>query len=166
MLPSRKRSRPTHSPYAPASSSAPRPDPRRTPADTPACAAVRTFPSDALHRGTIRASSDELLTVKLRYKAPEGESSWLIEQPVRDRGVELGRTSDDFRFAAAVAEWGMLLRDSRFRGSSSWAATAALARGALGHDEHGYRAEFLRLVAESRRLAAGRDDREPSGRDR
>jgi Ca-activated chloride channel family protein len=99
------------------------------------------------------AASDELLTVKLRYKAPEGESSWLIEQPVRDRGTELARTSDDFRFAAAVAQWGMLLRDSRFKGNSTWATAADLAGGAVGHDEHGYRAEFVRLLDESRRLA-------------
>jgi Ca-activated chloride channel family protein len=111
------------------------------------------------------AGSRELLTVKLRYKAPEGESSWLIEQPVRDRGVELARTSDDFRFAAAVAAWGMLLRGSEHKGNATWASVAALARSALGHDEHGYRAEFLRLVEESQRLAT-RDGGPPSGRDR
>jgi Ca-activated chloride channel family protein len=111
------------------------------------------------------AASDELLTVKLRYKAPEGESSWLIEQPVRDRGLELPRASDDFRFAAAVAEWGMLLRDSRFKGSATFSSATELARGALGHDEHGYRAEFLRLVQESQRLAT-RDGDPPSGTQR
>jgi Ca-activated chloride channel family protein len=105
------------------------------------------------------AAPNELLTVKLRYKAPEGDASWLIEQPVRDRGVELARTSDDFRFAAAVAQWGMLLRDSQFRGNATWAGAAELARGALGHDEHGYRAEFVRLLDESQRLAGVPDDR-------
>ncbi|HEX8392563.1 MAG TPA: VWA domain-containing protein [Longimicrobium sp.] len=99
------------------------------------------------------ASSTELLTVKLRYKAPEGERSWLMEQPVRDRGTALAATSTDFRFAAAVAQWGMLLRNSRWKGNSSWTAAAELARGALGHDEHGYRAEFIRLLEESRALA-------------
>ncbi len=102
------------------------------------------------------AGADELMTVKLRYKAPEGESSWLIEQPVRDRGLELARTSDDFRFAAAVAAWGMLLRDSEFKGSATWVSTAELAGGALGHDEHGYRAEFVRLLDASRANAADR----------
>ncbi|HEU4884778.1 MAG TPA: VWA domain-containing protein [Longimicrobium sp.] len=99
------------------------------------------------------AGADELMTVKLRYKAPEGESSWLIEQPVRDRGVELARTSDDFRFAAAVAQWGMLLRDSQFKGNSTWSSAAELAGGSLGHDEHGYRAEFVTLLNASRRIA-------------
>jgi Ca-activated chloride channel homolog len=99
------------------------------------------------------ATSSELMTVKLRYKAPDGDRSWLIEQPVRDRGTALAATSEDFRFSAAVAQWGMLLRDSRFKGGSTWAAAAELARGALGHDEHGYRAEFVRLLDESRTLA-------------
>lgn len=99
------------------------------------------------------ASSSELLTVKLRYKAPDGDQSWLIEQPVRDRGTALAATSADFRFAAAVAGWGMLLRDSRFRGTATWSNIAELARGSLGDDEHGYRTEFMRLVDESRALA-------------
>jgi Ca-activated chloride channel family protein len=99
------------------------------------------------------AASSELLTVKLRYKAPDGDRSWLIEQPVRDRGTALAATSVDFRFSAAVAQWGMLLRQSRFAGSSTWASAAELARGALGHDENGYRAEFVRLLDESRALA-------------
>jgi len=102
------------------------------------------------------APSQELLTVKLRYKAPDGDASRLIEQPVRDTGTELRRTSDDFRFAAAVAQWGMLLRDSRFKGSATWAGAAELAQASLGHDEHGYRAEFVRLLAESRALAERR----------
>ena len=105
-------------------------------------------------------ASRELLTVKLRYKAPEGDRSWLIEQPVRDRGTELARTSDDFRFAAAVAQWGMLLRDSRFKGNATWAGAAELARASQGHDEHGYRAEFVRLLDESRALA---ESQRPTG---
>ncbi|HEU0054365.1 MAG TPA: VWA domain-containing protein [Longimicrobium sp.] len=113
---------------------------------------------DALRYQEVRprpgaSASDELLTVKLRYKAPEGERSWVIEQPVRDRGTELAGASDDFRFAAAVAEWGMLLRDSPHRGEATFEGVAELAQGALGHDEHGYRAEFVRMVGESERLA-------------
>jgi Ca-activated chloride channel family protein len=102
--------------------------------------------------------SGELLTVKLRYKRPDGETSRLIEQPVLDRGVALARTSDDFRFSAAVAEWGLLLRQSRFRGEATWAGVLERARGALGHDEHGHRREFVRLVEESRRMAARESD--------
>jgi Ca-activated chloride channel family protein len=127
----------------------------------PAGADTQTPQADALRYQEVRprpdaATSDELMTVKLRYKAPDGDRSWLIEQPVRDRGTELARTSDDFRFAAAVAAWGMLLRQSEHRGEATWESAAALARGAVGHDENGYRAEFLRLLDESAALFGGR----------
>jgi Ca-activated chloride channel family protein len=57
-------------------------------------------------------NSDELLTLKLRYKNPKGSKSKLIEQPLMDRTLRLDKSSDNFRFAAAVAGFGMLLRDS------------------------------------------------------
>jgi Ca-activated chloride channel family protein len=100
------------------------------------------------------ADSGELLTVKLRYKAPDGDVSRLLAHPLHDRGAALAAASADFRFSAAVAEWGMLLRDSRFRGGASYAAVRQLARGALADDRGGYRAEFLRLVDASQRLAS------------
>ncbi|HET7461566.1 MAG TPA: VWA domain-containing protein [Longimicrobium sp.] len=99
------------------------------------------------------AGGNELMTVALRYKDPDGIASRLVQHPVLDGGVALARTSDDFRFAAAVAEWGMLLRDSKFKGNATWPAVAELARGALADDRGGYRAEFVRLVAQSQRLA-------------
>ncbi|HEU4562916.1 MAG TPA: VWA domain-containing protein [Longimicrobium sp.] len=98
--------------------------------------------------------SGELLTVKLRYKAPGGDVSRLLSRALPDRRTTLAATSADFRFAAAVAEWGMLLRNSRFKGSSSYAQVRELARGALADDRGGYRAEFLRLVETSQQLAA------------
>jgi Ca-activated chloride channel family protein len=105
-------------------------------------------------RPTPRAgSSGELLTVKLRYKAPDGNASHDLVRRVADRHA-VAATSADFRFAAAVAEWGMLLRGSQFRAASSYAQVAELARGALGGDRGGYRAEFLRLVESSRQLAS------------
>jgi len=112
------------------------------------------------------AGGNELMTVALRYKDPDGDVSRLVQHPVLDRGVALARTSDDFRFAAAVAEWGLLLRDSRFKANATWPAVAELARGALGDDRGGYRAEFVRLVAQSQHLAETRrgDDR-PHGDD-
>jgi len=108
-------------------------------------------------RGT--ADGAELMLVKLRYKEPDGTESRLIEAPVLDRGVELARTSDDFRFAAAVAQWGMLLRDSKFKGNASWPDVLRLAQGSLADDGGGYRSEFVRLVTESQDLAihTGRD---------
>jgi Ca-activated chloride channel family protein len=103
------------------------------------------------------AGSGELMTVKLRYKEPDGDESRLIERAVRDEGESLEEASDDFRFAAAVAQWGMLLRGSSHAGESSYAGVLQLARGARGRDPHGDRAGFVQLVQSSRRLA-GRDD--------
>ncbi|HEX9935864.1 MAG TPA: VWA domain-containing protein [Longimicrobium sp.] len=106
-------------------------------------------------RPTARAGgSGELLTVKLRYKAPDGDQSRLLTRALPDRQTTLAATSADFRFSAAVAAWGMLLRDSKFKGSASYAQVSQLARGALADDRGGYRAEFLRLVDASRQLAS------------
>jgi Ca-activated chloride channel homolog len=94
--------------------------------------------------GTLANASrgDEAMTVKLRYKDPDGSASRLLEVPVRNRVAR----SADLGFAAAVAEFGMLLRDSEFKGSSSFASAAALAREFKGDDQHGHRAEFIRLI--------------------
>jgi Ca-activated chloride channel family protein len=93
---------------------------------------------------------DELMFVKLRYKAPDGERSRLIELPVPDR-VETAST--DLRFAASVAAFGMLLRDSEQCGGFTLADVSRLARASLGEDRHGYRAEFVRLVEATRELS-------------
>src|SRR5690606_33622594 len=91
--------------------------------------------------------------VKLRYKAPNGNRSKLLSHALRDRGVALARTSRDFRWSAAVAAFGMLLRDSEHKGGASYGSVLELARGARGQDAHGYRGEFLRLVQAAERLA-------------
>jgi Ca-activated chloride channel family protein len=92
----------------------------------------------------------ELLFVKLRYKQPGDSTSRLLTHPVADK---IGaRGSDDMRWTAAVASWGMLLRNSEHRGTSSAPQVVELARGALGNDDGGYRAEFLRLVERWRGL--------------
>ena len=85
--------------------------------------------------------------MKLRYKEPTGTESRLLERAVGD--IE-GETSDDFRFSAAVAAWGMLLRSSEHCGDFTLADVARLARGALGEDPNGYRADFLALVDHAR----------------
>ncbi len=69
-----------------------------------------------------------------------------MTHPVLDDAVALDQTSDNFRFAAAVAEFGMLLRDSSFKGDASYDAVLALAKDAMGDDEAGYRLEFVHLV--------------------
>ena len=100
------------------------------------------------------AGSTDLLQVKIRYKKPKEEASSLITQRVDGQLVLAATPSENFRFAAAVAEYGMLLRNSEFQGRSSYAQALALARGARGSDENGYRAEFIKLLEISQVLAA------------
>jgi len=96
------------------------------------------------------AGAGELLTVKIRYKAPEGDVSRKLEFPLRDAGpVAFAKGSTDFRFAAAVAAWGMILGDSPERGTATFTDVLGWAEGALGEDAGGYRGEFLGLVRRS-----------------
>ena len=88
----------------------------------------------------------ELLTVKLRYKTPQGMVSKLLSQPLSNVVVLLAKASADLRFAAAVAEFGMLLRQSEQRGTATYAQAAQLAKDARSDDVDGYRAELVRLI--------------------
>ena len=92
------------------------------------------------------SGSEELLTVKLRYKPNGSNISTKIETAVKDHRTKLEQTSADFRFAASVAGFAMLLRESDHLGSFGWDDCLALAKEARGKDEQGYRAEFTRLV--------------------
>jgi Ca-activated chloride channel family protein len=92
------------------------------------------------------ADSDELLTVKLRYKLPDQTESQLIEQVVRDSDQDFAQADAEFRFAAAVAGFGMLLRDSEHKGEWDYDAVLQTAKDSLNHDPHGFRHEFLELV--------------------
>ena len=94
-------------------------------------------------RPNASSESDDLMTVKLRYKQPDGETSRLITVAVADRRGELG---PNVGFASAVAEFGMLLRRSEFKGQATWASAQALARHFRGEDPDGYRAELVRLI--------------------
>ncbi|HRX93359.1 MAG TPA: DUF3520 domain-containing protein, partial [Chitinophagaceae bacterium] len=98
-------------------------------------------------------SSDEIMTVKFRYKAPDGDVSKLIVHPLKDDKIALVKTSDNFRFAAAVAEFGMLLRKSEFKADASYDNVLFLAKKAKGEDEEGYRAEFIKMVKSAGWLA-------------
>ncbi len=89
---------------------------------------------------------DECLLVKLRYKKPDGKTSMLFEKPVAGYVNDLDDTSDNMRFAAAVSEFGMILRNSGFKGTATLESAAKLARSARGEDEDGYRSELIRLI--------------------
>jgi Ca-activated chloride channel family protein len=95
----------------------------------------------AAPRATVPSS--ELMTVKVRYKQPDGSRSTLVSVPVAGGNTTSPR---HVGFAAAVAEFGMLLRDSPFRADAAWADAVKLATAHRGQDPEGYRAEFVRLV--------------------
>ncbi|MCS6973134.1 MAG: von Willebrand factor type A domain-containing protein [Cyclobacteriaceae bacterium] len=90
--------------------------------------------------------SDELMTVKFRYKKPEEETSKLIVHVLTDGKVPLNKTSNNFRWSAAVAAFGMLLRESEYIKQFTFEDVVALAQGAQGIDEEGYRREFITMA--------------------
>ncbi|HBL29600.1 MAG TPA: hypothetical protein DD490_22425 [Acidobacteria bacterium] len=98
------------------------------------------------------AASPELLTLKLRYKEPDADTSRLLTQTVLDATTPIAAASENLRFAAAVAELGLLLRESPYRSAASYDQVETMASGALGGDPDGYRAEFLRLVQAAEKL--------------
>ena len=91
-------------------------------------------------------NSNEIMTIKLRYKKPDDNVSMLMVHTLTGKEIQLENTSDNFRFAAAVAEFGMLLRASSFKQESSYQQVTNLAKSAQGKDANGYRAEFVKLV--------------------
>ncbi len=100
-----------------------------------------------------QTARDELLTLKLRYKQPDADESRLLEIPFVDRRGGFAQASPDLQFAAAVASFGLLLRDSKYKGTSSYDAVLEIAAATKGPDRHGYRAEFLEMVRRARALA-------------
>jgi Ca-activated chloride channel homolog len=97
-------------------------------------------------QASAHANSDELLTVKIRSKEPEGDKSVLSEFAVKDSKEKFAGASQDFRFAASVAAFGMVLRDSPHKGSADLERALEWAKAGKGEDSRGYRQEFIRLV--------------------
>jgi Ca-activated chloride channel family protein len=98
----------------------------------------------------IRKSGAEMLTVKIRYKEPAGDVSTKLEFPLVDGGHRFDAASPDFKFAAAVASFGMILRESPHKGATSLPQVAEWAREGVGSDAGGHRSEFLGLVEQAR----------------
>jgi Ca-activated chloride channel family protein len=97
--------------------------------------------------------ANEMMTVKFRYKLPGSDQSKLSVAVVMNRPASFNSTSADFRFAAAVAEFGMLLRNSQFKQNGSYDQAIDIAKNAKGNDDDGYRAEFVRLAQTAKSLA-------------
>jgi Ca-activated chloride channel family protein len=100
-------------------------------------------------RDTRAAGSGELLTIKVRYKAPDGRTSQLLSRTLMNRPSAM---TANVGFASAVAEFGMLLRESAHSGQASFESASARARKFLGEDEQGYREEFVRLIDQAASL--------------
>jgi Ca-activated chloride channel family protein len=126
---------------------APSVDPLRYQAPAPA--------RNARNAENVRNDDGELAFVKVRYKDPDGAESRLIERPVADR---IRRPSADFRFASAVAGFGMILRESEHRGSITTGEVLRLAEQGLGPDSEGYRRGFLELVWTYQSLTEATED--------
>ncbi|HPH45887.1 MAG TPA: von Willebrand factor type A domain-containing protein [Chryseolinea sp.] len=94
----------------------------------------------------VASKTNELMTIKLRYKKPDEEVSKLIVHPLIDDNTALAKTSNNFRWSASVAAFGMLLRDSEYCKAYSYEKVAQLAQASKGEDKEGYRIEFINMV--------------------
>jgi len=99
--------------------------------------------------------NEDVLTVNLRYKKPKSNSSRVFSQRMRWNVTHMNRVPDDFKMATAVAAFSMLLRNSEFKGKTTYAQILSLAESAKGADKEGYRAEFIQLVKKAQLLNRG-----------
>ncbi len=97
-------------------------------------------------KGVTGSFGDELMTVKFRYKETKDTTSKLIVHVVLDKKTPIATASENCKFSISVAEYGMILRDSKFKGQANYKDVMALAKESKGKDDEGYRAEFIRLV--------------------
>ncbi|AUT02379.1 hypothetical protein CLI64_19380 [Nostoc sp. CENA543] len=103
---------------------------------------------------TTDIGANELMQVKLRYKLPQANTSQLITQTIQDSDLQSTQTpSTNFRFASAIAAFGMVLRDSEYKGNANYSLVMKLATPAVGEDKEGYRREFIRLVEQANTIA-------------
>ncbi|MFN2623084.1 MAG: von Willebrand factor type A domain-containing protein [Chthoniobacterales bacterium] len=100
-------------------------------------------------------ASPEMVTVKLRHKKPDGDVSELTERSFTDNGSKFENAPPDLKFAAAVAEFGMLLRDSQYKGKGTFGAVIEWAQEGKGRDAAGYRAGFIQMAHQAQSLKPG-----------
>jgi Ca-activated chloride channel homolog len=99
------------------------------------------------------AKSNEALYVKIRYKKPDSGTSVLLDFPLTYDPVSFAESSNNFKWASSVAEFGMLLRDSEFKADSNFSKVLEMAKGSVGEDSEGYRKEFIELVKKAKDLS-------------
>jgi Ca-activated chloride channel family protein len=101
--------------------------------------------------------SNEVMFVKLRYKQPESDASTLMSHALNGMPTAIDKASTNFRFATAVASFGMLLRNSQYKGNANYRYIQSLAAEAKGDDREGYRKEFLELVEIAAKISAAKE---------
>jgi Ca-activated chloride channel family protein len=94
-----------------------------------------------------------MMTVKLRYKDPDGDISKLVSGIIKNKVSGFESTSDNFRFSASVAGFGMILRDSEFKGIADFKLVLEMANRSKGEDKNGYRAELIRLIESAKLIS-------------
>jgi Ca-activated chloride channel family protein len=109
-------------------------------------------PNSSAAATTDSKASSETVTVKLRHKKPDGETSELTERSFTDNGSKFENAAPDLKFAAAVAEFGMLLRDSQYKGKGTFGAVIEWAQEGKGRDTAGYRAGFIEMARKAQSL--------------
>jgi Ca-activated chloride channel family protein len=92
------------------------------------------------------SNSKELMTIKFRYKKPHEDVSKLIVHSLNESSLQLSKTSENFRWSASVAAFGMLLRDSEYIKNFTYDEVVQMAQGSKGEDKEGYRTEFINIV--------------------
>jgi hypothetical protein len=105
--------------------------------------------------GVVRQEAETLLSAKLQYKKPGNDKVEIIERSITHNGVDFAAAHQDLKFAAAVAEFGMILRDSEYKGNATLSAVLQWAQEGTGSDANGYRAGFIELVRKAQALKGG-----------
>ncbi|MBK9991968.1 MAG: VWA domain-containing protein [Verrucomicrobia bacterium] len=123
-----------------------------SPSDVPAVDALK-YQSEKKAKLAKVDGSAEMLTLKVRYKAPASDVSSKLEFPLMDSGSAFAAASQDFKFAAAVASFGMMLRESPHKGVTSFDAVLGWAEDGFGKDTDGYRREFMELVKKTKSIS-------------
>lgn len=118
----------------------------------PEATSLRYQDNKDLQKVSADANKDEWLYLKLRYKEPDSDESQLEEYVVTDKHLK-DSNSEDYNFAAAVAESGLLLRDSSYKGDANWDDVLKRARLNKSNDEEGYKAEFIHLIEIAKHLS-------------
>ncbi len=107
------------------------------------------------YRITKNTGGEEFAYVKFRYKKPDGDKSILMDHTILNSNNNLSNASENYKFSAAVAGWGLLLRNSKFKENATYKMVYDLADKSKGEDPFGYRTEFLSLIKKSENLSGG-----------